>query len=76
MIQFAFKLLILRIRSFFSINKTTPSVLKTQQFTETLTQSELDNLAPLVQPTSVKPSYNPPKSYSKKRDTKGRYVRS
>ena len=76
MIRFTFGMLILRIQYFFSPKKKTPSHLTTQPFTENLTLYDLSNPVPLAPPTSAKPSCNPPKSYSKKRDTKGRFVRN
>jgi len=76
MILFALKMFWYRILYFFSPKKKTPSHLTTQPFTENLTLYDLSNPVPLAPPTSAKPSCNPPKSYSKKRDTKGRFVRN
>ena len=76
MILFALKMFWYKIQYFFSPKKKTPSHLTTQPFTENLTLYDLSNPVPLAPPTSAKPSCNPPKSYSKKRDTKGRFVRN
>ena len=76
MILFALKMFWYRILYFFSPKKKTLSHLTTQPFTENLTLYDLSNPVPLAPPTSAKPSCNPPKSYSKKRDTKGRFVRN
>ena len=76
MIRFTFGMLILRIQYFFSPKKKTQSPSTTQPFTENLTLYDLSNPVPLAQPTSQKRSCNPPKESPKKRDSKGRYVRS
>jgi len=76
MILFALKMFWYKILYFFSPKKKTLSHLTTQLYTENLTLYDLSNHAPPVQPTSAKQSCNPPKSYSKKRDTKGRFVRN
>ncbi len=75
-IRFTLKMLMLRIRYFFSPKKKILSHSKTQPYIEVLTLSELDNLAHPAQPTSQKQSCNPPKELPKKRDSKGRYVRN
>ena len=75
-IRFTLGMLYLRIRYFFSRKKKILSHCKTQPYIEVLTLSELDNPVPPVQPTSQKQSCNPPKQLPKKRDSKGRYVRS
>jgi hypothetical protein len=76
MIRFALKMLWYRILYFFSPKKTTPSHSTTQPSTETLTLSDLYNPAPLAPQQSPSKSCSPQKSISKKRDTKGRFVRN
>jgi hypothetical protein len=76
MILFALKMFWYKILYFFSPKKKTPSHLAMQPFTENLTLYDLSNPAHPAQPTSQKQSCNPPKSCSKKRDTKGRFVRN
>jgi hypothetical protein len=75
-IRFTLGMFYLQIRYFFSRKKEILSHSKTQPYIEVLTLSELDNPAPLAQHTSAKQSCNPPKQSPKKRDSKGRYVRS
>ena len=75
-IRFTLGMLILRIQYFFSPKKKTQSPLTTQPFTENLTLYDLSNPVPPAPPTSQKPSCNPLKELSKKRDSKGRFVRN
>ena len=75
-IRFWYAMSYIQIRYFFSKVKKTLSFSTTQQSLDTLTLSDLYNPAPHAQPTSQKQSCNPPKKSSKKRDTKGRYVRN